>query len=36
MDQYQFELWHLIIIIPVWLLGMWFTNYIRKKKYKGF
>ncbi len=34
MDQYQFELWHLIIIVPIWIFGMWFTDYIRKNKYK--
>lgn len=36
MEEYVFEWWHLIIIIPLWIGCLYLHNYIIRNKYNGF
>jgi len=35
-DTYEFEIWHLIIIVPVWIIGLYINSYLYKNKYKKY
>ncbi len=33
-EDFSFEWWYIIILLPLWFLGLGLNQYIRKNKYK--
>ncbi|WP_175392674.1 hypothetical protein [Aquimarina megaterium] len=34
LENLSFEWWYLLIV-PIWIFGLWFIDYVRKNKYKN-
>lgn len=32
MEEDEFKWWYVLIIVPLWILGAWFNDYIRKNR----
>lgn len=33
-SDYIFEWWHVIVVLAIWVLGLFLNSYLRKQKFK--